>query len=168
MSGNNEYDWIDDIDDEDGEDARSGRDNNVLRQLRKENKSKEKQIKDLQEQLSALASQQRERSVKEVLQAKGLNDKISKFIPTDLTSEDEVSSWIDENAEVFGITVNTPSAEQGSRPDLAALSQISQVQSTGQPFDGDSDQIASLINSARTPEELNMVLFGSSAGPGAY
>lgn len=166
MSGSNEYDWIDDIEDEDNEDARSGRDNNVLRSLRKENKSKDKQIKDLQEQLNALATQTRERSVKDVLTAKGLSDKISKFIPKELTSEDDVMAWVEENGDIFGAVPTSPSKEQ-AKPDLAALTQISQVQSTGQPFDGDDDQIAALIRSARTPEELNMVLFGSSDGPSA-
>ena len=166
MSGNNEYDWIDDIEDEDGEDARSGRDNNVLRALRKENKTKEKQIKELQEQLTSLAQQTRERSVKDVLTAKGLSDKISKFIPKELTSADEVMAWVEENAEVFGAP-SAPSSNEQARPDLAALSQIGQVQSSGQPFDGDEDQIAALIRAARTPEELNAVLFGSSDGPQA-
>jgi hypothetical protein len=104
-----------------------------------------------------------------VLAAKGLSPKISKFIPEDLTSEEEVSAWVDENGEVFGAVSPAPDeGQQGARPDLAALSQISQVQSTGQPYDGDADQLASLISAARTPEELNQIIFGSTKGPEAF
>lgn len=170
MSGN-EYDDFDDYDDEFNGDARGSKDNDVLRALRKENRAKEKQIKELSERLSGLAQQARERSVKDVLTAKGLSPKIAKFIPEDMTSEEEVSSWVEENAEIFGGIPAAAGEETdgaGPRPDLAALSQISQMQSTGQPFDGDADQIAALIRSARTPEELNKVIFGTTEGPNAF
>lgn len=167
MSGN-EYDDFDDFDDEYGDGSRD-RDSNVVRSLRKENKTKDKQIKELTERLTSLAAQSRERSVKDVLAAKGLSPKISKFIPEDLTSEEEVSAWVEENGDIFGATPSAPEGDgDGLRPDLSALTQISQVQATGQPFDGDSDQIASLIAAARSPEELNKIIFGSAKGPEAF
>jgi len=170
MSGTQGYDDLDDYDEEFGEDARPNRDNNVLRTLRREVKSKDKTIKELQDRLDSLASQARERSVKDVLTAKGLNPKVGKFIPNDLTSEDEVMAWVEENSEIFGLTSQESSEgdSTGVNPNLQALSQIGQVQASGQPFDGDSDQLASLIRSARTPEELNQIIFGSQSGPDAY
>lgn len=163
MSGNeydnDEYDYEDDG-------------SNVLRQLRKENRSKEKQIKDLQEQLSAISSQSRDRSVKDVLTAKGLNPKIARFVPDDVTSEEDVAAWIDEYADVFGGAVaesqNDDSSPEAPKIDTSALTQNGQVQSTGQQFSADPDQLAALIRSARTPEELNKVLFGSESGPNAF
>ena len=161
-------DDYDDYDDEFGGDAR-GSDNNVLRELRKQNRAKEKQIKELTERLTGLAQQARERSVKDVLAAKGLSPKIAKFIPEDMTSEEEVSAWVEENAEIFGgVSAPVEADGEASGPDLSGLTQISQMQSTGQPFDGDADQVAALIRSARTPEELNKVIFGSHQGPDAY
>lgn len=161
-------DDYDDYDDEFGGDAR-GSENNVLRELRKQNRAKEKQIKELTERLSSLAQQTRERSVKDVLAAKGLSPKIAKFIPEDMTSEEDVSAWVEENAEIFGgVPAPVETDGEAAGPDLSGLTQISQMQSTGQPFDGDSDQIAALIRSARSPEELNKVIFGSSQGPDAY
>lgn len=161
-------DDYDDYDDEFGGDAR-GSDNNVLRELRKQNRAKEKQIKELTERLTGLAQQARERSVKDVLAAKGLSPKIAKFIPEDMTSEEEVSAWVEENAEIFGgVSAPVESDGEAAGPDLSGLTQISQMQSTGQPFDGDADQVAALIRSARTPEELNKVIFGSSQGPDAF
>lgn len=161
-------DDYDDYDDEFSGDAR-GSDNNVLRELRKQNRAKEKQIKELTERLTGLAQQARERSVKDVLAAKGLSPKIAKFIPEDMTSEEEVSAWVEENAEIFGAAPSQPLDDSGEAgPDLSGLTQISQIQATGQPFDGDSDQVAALIRSARTPEELNKVIFGTTSGPDAF
>lgn len=162
-------DDYDDYDDEFGGDAR-GSENNVVRELRKQNRAKEKQIKELTERLNGLAQQTRERSVKDVLTAKGLNPKIAKFIPEDLTSEDDVSAWVEENAEVFGGMPAQVDSNDGGQPgpDLSGLTQISQMQSSGMQFDGDEDQVAALIRSARSPEELNQVIFGSSSGPSAF
>lgn len=163
MSGN-EYDDDYDYDD----------DSNVLRQLRKENRSKEKQIKELQEQLSAINAQARDRSVKDVLAAKGLNPKIARFIPEDVTSEEDVASWIEEYGDVFGgVKVEDQakapeSNDEAPSPDVAAFNSNGQVQATGQQVSGDPDQLAALIQSARTPEELNRVLFGSDSGPSAF
>lgn len=163
-------DDFDDFDDEFGEDARPNRDNSVLRQLRKENKAKERQIKELTDRLESLAATARERSVKDVLAAKGLSPKIARFIPPDLTSEEDVSAWVEENGDVFGgsPTSTEERSAGGMRPDLSALQQIGQMQSTGQTFDGDSDQLNALIRAASSPEELNKLIFGSTTGPDAF
>jgi hypothetical protein len=52
-------------------------------------------------------------------------------------------------------------------PTLKALGRISSVQQSGEPYSGDPDQLASLIANARTPEELNEILFGTTDGPQA-
>lgn len=156
------YDGYDDDDDFDSEAS------NPLRTLRKENRAKDKQIKELQEQLTALSKAQRERSVSEVLTSRGFNKKIAAFIPETITSEEEVASWLEEFGDVFGATPAEPEV-QGESPDprLEALQKIAEVQNTGQAPTGDSSQIAALIASARTPEELNKVLFGNEYGPAA-
>lgn len=165
MSGN-EYDYDEYEDDLDG--------SSVLKQLRKENRSKEKQIKELQEQLKAVTVQARERSVKDVLSAQGLNPKIARFIPEDATSEDDILAWIEDNAEIFGGAkvddqAKAPeSNDEAPSPDLSEFSRNGQVQSTGSAYSGDPDQLAALISSARTPAELNKVLFGTESGPGAF
>jgi hypothetical protein len=86
-----------------------------------------------------------------------------------MTSEEDVSAGVEENAEIFGgAPAPVDSDGEAGGPDLSGLTQISQMQSTGQPFDGDSDQVAALIRSARTPEELNKVIFGTTQGPDAF
>jgi hypothetical protein len=156
------YDGYDDDDDYSEE-------SNPLRALRKENRAKEKQIKELQEQLSNLSKAQRERSLADVLASRGLNDKIAKFIPETITSEEDVASWLEEFGDVFGATPAKVEAgdESGEDETLAALQKIATTQATGQAPSGDQAQISALIAGARTPEELNKVLFGNEFGPAA-
>lgn len=156
------YDGYDDDDDFDSE-------SNPMKALRKENRAKEKQIKELQEQLSSLSKAQRERSLADVLNDRGVNAKVAKFIPEDVTSEEDVASWLDEYGDLFGVQVRQDEApaQQGNNEQLNALSKIASTQATGQAPTGDQDQIAALIAGARTPEELNKVLFGNENGPAA-
>ena len=164
MSGDIEYDDDWDLD------ADERQDNNVLRELRKQNKNKEKQIKELTEQLESLNKNVRERSVKEVLTARGLNPKISAFIPEGVSSEEEVAAWVDEYGEVFGATpVQQEASSAGdNRPELQDLTRISETQRSGQPYDSDPAQLAARIQGATSPEELNKLLFGNAAGPQTF
>lgn len=162
-----EYDdWDAEIEDAQG-------DNGDIPELRKAYRKLQKQNKDLLEQLNGMQKQVRERSVKDVLAAKGLPPKIAAFIPESANTSEEVEAWISEYGDVFGIQVEDQAsdAEVAPRqvdPALQALGRISQAQATGQPYSGDPDQLAGLIAAARTPEELNQILFGTSEGPSAY
>ena len=78
--------------------------NDVLGQLRKANKAKEKQLKEIQTELENLRKEKRERTISEVLTARGVNPKISKFIPQDIDlTEESLSSWLNEYQDVFGV-----------------------------------------------------------------
>lgn len=78
--------------------------NDVLGQLRKANKAKEKQLKEIQTELENLRKEKRERTISEVLTARGVNPKISKFIPQDIDlTEESLSSWLNEYQDVFGL-----------------------------------------------------------------
>ena len=72
--------------------------------LRKALKRAEKEKKELAEQLTAIQSDLRNRSVKEVLANKGVSEKIAKFIPNDVTTPEQIDSWLTENGDIFGIT----------------------------------------------------------------
>lgn len=79
--------------------------NDVLGQLRKANKAKEKQLKEIQEELANLRKEKRERTISEVLTARGVNPKISAFIPQDIDlTEESLSSWLTEYGDVFGVS----------------------------------------------------------------
>ena len=155
--------WDDNYDDDRGGD-------NPLKALRKIEREQKATIKELQEQLSQMKASVRERSVKDVLVSKGLNEKIAKFIPEDLTAADEIESWVSENAEVFGVTVDpapesTTGGAETTDPEAAASQRIASTQASGATASGDAAQVAALIKSASSPEDLNRLLFGNPSGP---
>ena len=160
----NGYDW----DDED--DAASG--GNAMKELRDAYKKASKQNKELMDQLADLQKQIRTRSVKDVLESKGLPAKIAAFIPEAVTTSDEVEAWVAEYGDVFGVQQpaegEAPATPAAFDPALAALNRIAATQQSGQPLSSDPDQLSARINAAQTPEELNKLIFGTAAGPAAY
>ena len=74
-----------------------------IKQLRKANKAKEKQLKEIQEELQNLRKEKRERTISEVLTARGLNPAIAEFIPQDIDlTEESLSQWVESKASIFG------------------------------------------------------------------
>lgn len=144
----------------------------LVKELRKANKAKDKQLRDLQDQLASIQKQARERSVKDVLTSRGLNPKIAAFIPADLDpSEDAISKWVDDYADVFGGASAQPQAEQMSpeqQANLSALNAIQATQQTAAPLATDPSHLLSQVANAATPEDLNRILFGNPLGPNAF
>lgn len=161
-------------DDDDSSEGTRGKESPQMRDLRKANRSKEKQIKELMEQLRETQQSVRERSVKDVLNARGLSSKIAAFIPDDVTSAEDVEAWIEEYGDVFGGVPDQAQADTGVRrpaaqsEDLEALGRIASTQSSGQQFSGDADQMLALIRSASSEADLNSLIFGNANGPQAY
>jgi hypothetical protein len=94
----------------------------LLKKLRKAKRADEKRIKELTEQLEGFSKAQREAIVKSTLEKKGVNLKAARLVMKDLDdiNEESVSNWLDDNAELFGLTV----AEEDSgvsQMDRAAL-----------------------------------------------
>jgi hypothetical protein len=161
------FDWDDD-DDFDADEPRGG----DVPDLRKAHRALKKQYKELLEQTTTLRAQVRERSVKDVLAAKGINEKVARLIPENVTSPEEVDQWVADFGDVFGVAQSEQPAgdgqpDPGDSLDAAALGRIANQQSSGAPFTGDADQLASLIASAQDPAALNKILFGTTAGPQA-
>jgi hypothetical protein len=130
----------------------------VVGQLRKVNRALEKRAKELEQELSGLKSQTRQRTVKDVLQAKGLNPKIAAFIPQDIdTSEEAINNWVNEYGDVFGI--QTPSEEKPvqKNSEIAAQARINNLVATGSAPDVDEDAFTK-IASAKTREDLDALL----------
>ena len=156
-----EYEWDDD-------DIDTSSDSNAMKELRKAYKKLQAEKKELAESLESMQSSLRERSVKDVIASKGLPEKVASLIPKDATTSEEVEAWIAEYGDVFGIQVEAETQpEAAPNPELQALNRISETQSSGQPFTNDPDQLASLISSAQSQEELNKLLFGNVMGPQA-
>jgi hypothetical protein len=116
-----------DEEDEDDQDTNdfSGEGSDVVKKLRKAKRSDEKRIKELTEQLEGLSKVQRERTVKEVLEKKGVNAKAARLVLKDLddVSEESVNNWLDDNADLFGLTVVSDEIQAETQADRATLRQ---------------------------------------------
>jgi len=154
---NTYQDWDDDEDFE-VEDSRQRQnsDSDLLKQLRKELKTKTKLLSEMETQLGSIKSEQRQNTIKSVLESKGVSPKIAKFIPQDIdASPDAIDSWIQENADIFGLTAQTPSEQV---PDLATLRQIDAVTANAQSPAG-MDDIMLRLQNAESAEEIQNLIF---------
>jgi hypothetical protein len=138
--------------------------------LRKAHKASQRRVKELEQELTDLRKQGRDRSVKDVLAQRGINTKIAALIPTDVSDEAGVSAWLDEFSDVFGITSDAGSGDSGdantppapgtpagmSAADVQAFADINQAGS-GRPIEAESDLFAR-IQAAQTPDELTALL----------
>ena len=130
----------------------------VVGQLRKVNRALEKRAKELEQELSGLKTQTRQRTVKDVLQAKGLNPKIAAFIPQDIdTSEEAINNWVNEYGDVFGIQAPTEEKPAAKSPEVVAQARINNLVSTGSAPDVDEDAFAKIAG-AKTREDLDALL----------
>jgi hypothetical protein len=114
--------WDDEDDDLDTIEEAPMDGSDLLKKLRKAKRADEKRIKELTEQLETFSKAQRESTVKSVLEKKGVNLKAARLVMKDLEdiNEESVSNWLDDNAELFGLTVNEDSSKV-TQEDRAAL-----------------------------------------------
>ena len=114
--------WDDEDDDQDI-DQFDNDGSDLLKKLRKAKRSDEKRIKELTEQLEGFTKLQRERTVKEVLEKKGVNAKAARLVLKDLddVSEESVNNWLDDNADLFGLTVASDEIQAEAQVDRAKL-----------------------------------------------
>jgi hypothetical protein len=130
----------------------------VVGQLRKVNRALEKRAKELEQELSGLKTQTRQRTVKDVLQAKGLNPKIAAFIPQDIdSSEEAITTWVNEYGDVFGIQAPTEEKPAQKSPEVMAQARINNLVATGTAPDVDEDAFAKIAG-AKTREDLDALL----------
>jgi hypothetical protein len=151
---NNYWDEDEDDDTITDTDTFTGDGSDLLKKLRKAKRADEKRIKELTDQLDGLSKVQKERTVKEVLEKKGVNAKAARLVLKDLDdiSEESVSNWLDDNADLFGLTV-AEDVSKVNELDRAAMRQQDVVtQNAMTPERG--DELLSRLNGAETAEEL--------------
>ena len=143
--------WEDEDEDQDNDTPLQGDD--LVKKLRKAKRADEKRIKELTEQLESLSKVQRERTVKEVLEKKGVNLKAARLVLKDLddVNEETVSHWLDDNADLFGI--NIPAQSNADNVSLAALRQQDIVTQGAVTPDREQD-FNSKIDNAQSADEL--------------
>jgi len=153
--------WDEDEDDLDTETDTQMDGSDLLKKLRKAKRADEKRIKELTEQLDGLSKVQRERTVKEVLEKKGVNPKAVRLILKDLdeVNEESVNNWLDDNGDLFGLT-QTQDAPQVSEMDRAALRQ-QDILTQGALTPDRAENMESRIASAESADEILAMIYGS-------
>ena len=149
--------WDDEDDDLDTDFGNEGGD--LVKKLRKAKRADEKRIKELTEQLETLSKAQRERTVKEVLEKKGVNAKAARLILKDIdeVNEETVNNWLDDNADLFGIKVDAKDTPAVSEVDKATLRQ-QDVLTQGAVTPDRAEDINMRIDNAESADDLIALL----------
>jgi len=142
--------------DDDFDEIEDTQDTNGPANLRKALKRAEKEKKDLAEQLAAIQSDLRSRSVKEVLAQKGVPDKVAKFVPGDVSTPEQIDAWLTENADIFGIqpAEQATQASQEQQANVASYQRINAATQNAATPTRDQD-LAAKIAGAKNIDELN-------------
>jgi hypothetical protein len=150
----NQYEEYEDDDDFDTEEA------NGPANLRKALKRAEREASKLKDELASLRSESRTRTVKDVLETKGVNPKIAAFIPADADTPEKVALWLDEYSDVFGYQVNEQS------DDIVAPDSARRIQDSTSSADTSSrdEDLGSRLAATNSKEELDQLIFGMSTG----
>jgi hypothetical protein len=150
--------------DDDFDDIEETTDQNGPANLRKALKRAEKEKKELAEQLAAIQTDLRSRSVKEVLATKGVPDKVAKFIPSDISTPEQIDSWLTENADVFGFnkTEEAVQADEETQANVASYQRINAATQNANTPSRDQDLAAKLAG-VKSLEELNALTGNPSA-----
>jgi len=148
------YDYEDDDFDTPSNDG-----NDLVKQLRKATKAKDKELAELKAQYESLAKANRERAIKDALASRGVNPKIASFIPQDIDpTEESVSKWLGDYADVFGVDTGSNQATPNIDPAQAKQYQkMTKTVDSGSSPDGADDIMRRLMN-ANSREELDDVI----------
>lgn len=155
----NEQYWEDDNLENDLNRSPNSYDDNGIANLRKAKRADEKRIKELEEQLAKFSRETNERTVKEILESKGVNTKAARLVLKDLDAfdADSVNNWLLENGDLIGYT---PSQEKSvDTENIRALQQQDSVTQTADT-PAYSEDIERLIANASSEEEIISILSG--------
>ena len=132
--------------------------NDLVKQLRKAAKQKDKELAELRAQFEGVSKAQRERNIKDVLESRGVNSKIAKFIPSDLDpTEESLSKWLDDNGDVFGFQATESNQSVVDPATAEAYKKMNSVTEQGLTPDSHDDIMRKLMN-ANSKEELDEVI----------
>ena len=149
------YDYEDEDDDITTE---SNSSNDLVKQLRKAAKQKDKELAELRSQFEGLSKAQRERTIKDALERRGVNQKIASFIPQDIDpTEESVSKWLEDYADVFGIELSQNQTANVDPADIAAYKKMTGTADAGLSPERGADVMSRLMN-ANSKEELDEII----------
>lgn len=146
--------WDDDLLN-DGED-----DSSLVKDLRRQLRAAKRDIEERDEKIVTLSKSSRERSVTDVLTSKGVRKGVAKFIPEDITSEEDIVKWLEDNADDLGITLESGGGgDAGTDPDPSAESRTRAEALAGRSVA--PSKVADLearLNKAESPQEIEQIL----------
>jgi hypothetical protein len=144
---------------DDDDDFTNDSSNDLVKQLRKAAKQKDKELQELRSQFENLSKGQRERAIKDVLATRGINGKIASFIPQDIDpTEESLSKWLDDYADVFGFEASQPQATPNVDPaQAAAYKRMTNTADSGSAPEHNADIMQKLLNT-NSREELDEVI----------
>jgi hypothetical protein len=147
---NNYWDEEDDDLDTETEAPLDGSD--LLKKLRKAKRADEKRIKELTEQLETFSKAQRESTLKEVLEKKGVNTKAARLILKDISevNEESINNWLSDNGDLIGYQPKSNNDDIN----LAALRQQDVVTQQGISPDKANDMNARLNGNFDNAEDF--------------
>jgi hypothetical protein len=134
----------------------------LVKQLRKATKQKDKELAELKAQYENLSKANRERAIKDALASRGVNGKIASFIPQDIDpTEESVSKWLEDYADVFGYQQAETQAKPNVDPAQAkAYQRMTNAVETGATPEFQADIHRRLMN-ANSKEELDEIIRSS-------
>ena len=129
--------------------------------MRKKIREDEKRMKDLQDKLDGFAKAEKESVIKRVLESNGVSPKAARLIAKELdeVTEESVTDYLIENADVFGLEVEY--SEQPQTLDRAALRQQDIVTQQAVTPDRAEDALMRLNEAASAEEIINMIQSGN-------
>jgi hypothetical protein len=144
---------------DDDDDFTNDSSNDLVKQLRKASKQKDKELQELRSQFENLSKGQRERAIKDVLATRGINGKIASFIPQDIDpTEESLSKWLDDYADVFGFESSQTQATPNVDPaQAAAYKRMTNTADSGSAPEHNADIMQKLLNT-NSREELDEVI----------
>jgi hypothetical protein len=152
----NQYDYEDEYEDQDNGPA----------DLRKALKKAQKEREALEAELGQMRKDLKSRTVKEVLESKGVPAKLAKLIPSDVDSPEQIDAWLNEYSDVFGL--QTQNQEEPAQPNvdeetIRSSQRINNTTATAQTPSGEENTYQKVM-AATSKDELDKMIFGSSLG----
>lgn len=140
-------------------------DSDLVKDLRKQIRERDKALQEVQSKLGELATKDRSRSLTDTLKGLNVSPKVASFYPSDReATEDNIKSWLSENADVFGIKLDAPPADAPAAP--AVPDGVQRLQAVSTP-DADMSAEATVlhqINQAASADDLVAMILAAGGG----
>lgn len=153
------------FDDEDEFDGGNDNDSALVKDLRKQLRTAKQETASLAERLEGQSKSLRDRAVKDVLTGKGVRPNVAKYIPKDLVSEEEITAWLEENADDFGIDMSGGQRgedDAAREQDTHDANRARSLQERSVPSSKMADFEARMAV-AETPQEINQIMQEAAA-----